>query len=279
MRYGLVMVLILVVGTAWGQKADKRAAKWRALEAEADTLAAHGDYTGAVKRYTQIINGAAGNSGPLLYKRAVALYCQGDLEPALTDVNAYISTHADDLQAKFLRAIINRDLGDAEAQLPDLNDILAANPLNPELMQWKAGVLMETGDYAGARTILNDLNELQPTEALEFYLGLSYYYSGDADSALIHFDKAIQRNGGYVPAYLYAGVLCVEQQAYDLALSYINLGLRLEPDNLELIFYKGVTLVEKGNLDMGCSCLNKAFYGGIDDAEGYLTEYCYPSED
>ena len=40
---------------------------------------------------------------------------------------------------------------------------------------------------------------------------------------------------------------------------------------------KGVALVELEKLDEGCRCLNKSFYSGYDEADGYLKEYCYSS--
>jgi hypothetical protein len=59
----------------------------------------------------------------------------------------------------------------------------------------------------------------------------------------------------------------------------LNLGMRVDPENPALLFYKGVALVELEKIDQACSCLNKAFYMGYDDASGYIEEYCYKVED
>ena len=62
-------------------------------------------------------------------------------------------------------------------------------------------------------------------------------------------------------------------------LKYINLALRLDPKNKQALFYKGAALIELEKIDEGCSCLNRAFYAGMDEAGDYLKEYCFEVED
>jgi tetratricopeptide (TPR) repeat protein len=112
----------------------------------------------------------------------------------------------------------------------------------------------------------------------EVYLGYSYYNLQKVDSALMALNKSIELDPNYIPAYLYAGSFCLEQGNNDLALKYLTIASRLDPTNTTVLFYKGIALVEKENLDEGCSCLNKAFYAGEDDASDYLSEYCYGSK-
>ena len=54
----------------------------------------------------------------------------------------------------------------------------------------------------------------------------------------------ISKNPEYLQPYLYAASLTLEEEVYDLALRYVNAGLKIEPDNLTLLFYKGIALVE-----------------------------------
>jgi len=79
----------------------------------------------------------------------------------------------------------------------------------------------------------------------------------------------------YSPSYLYAGTFCLQEKKFDLALKYLELGLRIDPTNHSALFYKGVSLIELKRTDEGCSCLKKAFDAGEDDAADYLKEYCY----
>ena len=95
----------------------------------------------------------------------------------------------------------------------------------------------------------------------------------------MHFDSALALNGGYAPAYMYMTSLCLEQEAFELALTYVDLGLRLDPTNQQLLFYKGIALAESDNLEEGCRILSQLFYNGMDQAGDYLKQYCYSEKD
>ncbi|HCR53096.1 MAG TPA: hypothetical protein DIW27_01675, partial [Cytophagales bacterium] len=56
---------------------------------------------------------------------------------------------------------------------------------------------------------------------------------------------------------------------------YLNMALRLDPENLNAQFYKGIALLELDREEEGCRLLAKAFYAGEDDAGDYLKEKCY----
>jgi tetratricopeptide (TPR) repeat protein len=277
MRLIRILVFLIISISAFGQKSGN---KIGTTEVQADTLLNRQDFIGALKLYNKVLKAKKSKEPDfILYKRAICYYSLGEFEKALKDLAIFLPAYPTFPQGKLLRAFVNRELGDAKAQLEDINELLAQNPYSVDLIRWKAGILIELEEYRQARDILQNLAYRERDEEIELYLGLAYYYLENPDSALLHFDEAIGLNGGYVPAYVYAASLCVEQAAYDLALTYCNLGLRLDSQNVDLILDKGIALVEKGNLDDGCSCLAQAFYQGADGAKGYLTEYCYNADD
>jgi hypothetical protein len=59
----------------------------------------------------------------------------------------------------------------------------------------------------------------------------------------------------------------------------VDIGLRLEPGDQQLLFYKGVALAETEKLDEGCRILSNLFYAGVDQAGDYLKQYCYSAKD
>lgn len=254
--------------------------KNEALEVQADTLLNRQDYAGALGLYNKIIEKiklADPKDYQIFYKRAFCYYGLGKFDDALKDVNQYLQKIPDE-QGKLLRANINQELGNFEAQLEDINEFIAANPGNPDLLRWRASIYMESERYAEAQKDIKLLLQYQKSPDLKSYLGLAYYYQQNPDSALIIFDEVIAENPEYPQTYMYAASLGLEQEAYDLALQYINGGLKVEPSNLTLVFYKGIALVENENMDEGCRCLTKAFAGGIDDAADYLKARCYGAE-
>jgi tetratricopeptide (TPR) repeat protein len=248
-----------------------------ALEVQADTLVAREDFAGALVLYNKILDKSQPKTEEeyqLYYKRAVCYYSLEKFSEALSDVNTVIENYPKP-QAKLLRAYINQALEDYEAQLTDLNELISLNPDSPEMIQWRASVLMESGKYKEAQQDIHWLLQFQQSPQLKAYLGLTYYYLDDPDSALMMFDEIILEEPGFTPSYVYAASLSLDEGAYKLALSYIDKGLQKEPDNSTLLFYRGIALVETDKTKEGCRCLTQAFNAGNDDVAEYLKEYCY----
>lgn len=256
-------------------------AKWKVIEAEGDTLLNNQDYEGAIKKYNEAIEISKvkdPESKRVLYKRAICFYSLGDFQKALDDLNVFIPEYPLFPRAKFLRAFVNRELGNKEAQLKDLDDLLEMDPANADVLKFKASIYLEDQQYEEAKAELLKLQKITTDEEIETQLGFTYYTLNDPDSAYLHFDSALALNGGYAPAYMYMTTLCLDQQAFEMALTYVDLGLRLDPENQQLLFYKGIALAENKRVEEGCRLLAKVFYAGLDQAGDYLKQYCYSPE-
>lgn len=272
-----VAILLLLVSVL-GVQAQTSTAKWKVLEIEGDTLLNREDFKGALELYNKAIELSKlkdTESKALLFKRAICYYSLGDFQKALDDLGVFIPLYPSFPRAKLLRAFIHRELGDTEAQVADINELLELNPNNPDLLKWRASLYLEMDKFTDAKNELLGIQKLTNNEEIETQLGFSYYNLDQPDSALLHFESALSINGGYVPAYLYTSSLCLEQEAYEMALTYIDLGLRLDPKNPSFIFYKGIALVETEKVEEGCRLLAKVFYEGFDQAGDYLKQYCY----
>jgi len=275
---GIVLVLVLISPVFLAAQVDK--SKNGASMAQADTLLAREDFTGALAIYNKIIDKSKTLSDEefsAYYKRAFCYYGLEQYDQALKDINQYIQKKPED-QAKLLRAYINQELGNYEDQLKDLNEFITAHPENLELLQWRASVLMEMESYKDAQKDIRQILKYQNSPELKSYLGLTYYYLNDPDSALMIFDEVIAIDPNHMQTYLYATSLSLEQDAYELALRYVEQGLKKDPTNNTLLFYKGIALVETDKVTEGCRCLSKAFAAGFDDAGDYLKSYCYGAD-
>lgn len=280
MRFLTIIFISLVCAAS--VSAQIMSAKWKAVESEGDTLLNREDYPGALKKYNEAIEISKlkdTESKRMLYKRAICFYSTSDFQKALDDLNAFIPVYPSFPRARFLRAFVNRELGNTQAQLDDINELLALDPENLDLLKFKTSIYLESEKYQEAKTELLRLQKLENNEEIETQLGFIYYNLNDPDSAFLHFDSALERNAGYTPAYTYMTSLCLEQEAYEMAITYVDLALRLEPDNQQLIFYKGIALAESDKLEDGCRLLANVFYAGLDQAGDYLKQYCYSSKD
>jgi len=271
---GLVIILMMSPFFIFSQSKQSATVE---LEEKANALLDRQDFEGALELYNAVVKKSKLKSNDelnVLYKRAYCFYALKRFDEALTDLNQYLEKIPND-DARVLRLYVYQELGNTEEQLKDLNALISKSPDNSELLRWRTSVLMESGQYKEAQRDIRQLLAIQDNADLKGYLGLTYYYLENPDSALIVFDEIIKQHPENIQTYLYAGSICLEEEAYDAAIHYINLGLKIEPGNATLLYYKGAALVEKEDLTEGCRCLNKAFANGVDDAAGYLEEYCY----
>lgn len=255
--------------------------RWLKWEADADTLMRHEDYEGAAKLYTKIIDASKlkdKSNYKSLYKRAVSYYSAENFDPALMDANLFITQFPENGQARLLRALIYRHKNDEVNQLIDLQKAIDLGNTNPQLIFWRGTLLAAKGENELAKKDFLSIKNLGDGAELETALGAVYRSLGKTDSAFICLNKAIVLDVNYPSSYIYAGSFCVEDENFDLALKYLNLALRLDPENITAIFYKGIALVQQEKIDEGCSCLRKALDAGEDDAADYLKEYCYGTE-
>ena len=274
-QWGIVLgvMALLVVFNVHAQ--EDKVQTWLA---QADTLMQHEDFEDAIKLYDKILQTASKDS-PIRkqaqYNRIVCLYSLDELKKALEEVNQFIEETPEFPQARLLRAFIYRDMDNTEGQLRDISALVRLNPLNVDLIKWQSYLLIQEEKYDSARTQLKFAAGLRNDAEIETYLGMTYYYSNDPDSAILHFDKAIDMKPDAFPALMYASAVCLDQSAYELALNYLDKASLLDPNNLSVMFYKGIALTEIGKRDEGCRYLSKAFYGGEDAAGDYLQYKCF----
>lgn len=269
----LIIFFLLNVGVGFAQNP-----KWATWETEADTLMSQEDFAGAIKLYSKIVDESKlkdRTAYRALYKRSVAYYSSGDFQKSIQDMNKFIPEFPQSHQAHILRALSYRELNDIDNQLIDLEAALELSGGDPQLIKWRAGLLMEKNKYTLAKTDLLLVRAIQDDPEVEMNLAFTYYSLQQPDSAILAINKSIELDATFAPAYLYGGSFSLEEEDYELALKYLEVALRLDPENLTAIFYKGIALVELKRITEGCRCLNKAFYAGQDDAADYLKQYCY----
>lgn len=274
----LLLILVVSAITIAGFSQNP---KWTAWETEADTLMSQQKFKEAAKLYSKVIDASKlkdKTSYRSLYKRAVAYYSDSDFQKAIKDMDRFIPEFPENYQAHVLRALAYRESGDVDNQLKDVEAALELSGGEPQIMKWRASLLMEKGEYKLAKDDLVIVKQFQDDPEVEMNLAFAYYSLDNPDSAMMAINKSIELDATFGPAYLYGGSFSLEQENYEMALKYLNVALKLDPDNVTALFYKGVALVELKKEAEGCSCLSKAFMAGQDDAADYLKQYCYGIE-
>lgn len=270
----LIGILVLAMFTS----GFAQNSKWTAWETEADTLMSHEDFKGAIKLYSKVVTDSKLKEKVAyraLYKRAVAYYSMSDFKNSIQDISTFLKEFPQNPQAHILRALSYRELNDIDNQLVDIEAALELMGGEPQIMKWRAGLLMEKEEYQLAKQDLLVVQQIQDDPEVQMNLAFTYYSLEQPDSALLAINRAIALDATFAPAYLYGGSFALEEENYELALKYLDVALRMEPENTTAIFYKGIALIELERVDEGCRCLNQAFYAGVDDAADYLKQSCY----
>jgi tetratricopeptide (TPR) repeat protein len=281
-RKAISLIFVFLSLTAVVSAQSKKHLAWTV---EADTLYSRGDYAGAARLYTKVLDANPPKNGKysdrvfygILYRRAVCYYSTEQFEMALADLAVFEPQFPRSPQPKLLKAFIYRELDDTDKQLENLSAAMESQPPNPDFLKWRGFLLVQKERYDEARSDLLEARQFSDDAEVETYLGLCYHRTGNEDSAYLSFNKAIELSPTFLGAYLYAGSAALTSENYLLSLEYLNLALRIDSKNPDVLFYKGVALVELRQMDEGCRCLNRAFYNGADNAGDYLSQYCFGS--
>lgn len=276
------VLLILLASLIGFSSLAQTTPKWKAWEVEADTLLNRKDYSGAIKLYTKVIDASKlkeREDYAAVYKRGLAYYSSENFSKAIDDMNIFVPQFPESFQAHVLRALSYRELGDTENQLKDVEEAFRLSRGDAQIMRWRASLYLEQEKYQQAIDDFLIVKLVQDDAEIEMNLGFAYYNVGKADSAFKSINRSIEMEPTYLPPFLYGGSFALQESNYELALKYLNVALRIDPDNYTAWFYKGVALIELKKEEQGCSCLQKAFYGGQDDAGDYLKQYCFGVED
>lgn len=281
-NYLLIALFGFFFSGASGQRPNR--SKLKKWEARGDTLMARERYGEAIKTFTKIIDASSlkeKSDYTALYKRSICYFYDGEGSEALAlaDVNRYIVKFPNIKQPRVLRILIYRSKDNWRKQLEDLNFVLDLKPNDADMLKWRAGLWIDSGEYRKAKQDAEASIRLNDHPETETYLGFAHFTLKNPDSSLMAINRAIELDKTYMPAYLYGGSFCLQSDEFELALDYLNAGLLVEPENSSILFYKGIALVELDRKDEGCRCLNKAFYNGYDDAGDYIEQYCYTPQE
>lgn len=252
--------------------------KWKKWEVLGDTAFSKEDYKSAIKHYSKAIKVsklATREDYQLLYKRALANLNFGFPDKSVTDIDLFLEQYPLAYQGFIFKAYLHATLDQPDEALLALTKALAINPENPDVIKWRAEILLDIDRSSEAISELLGLPKQYRDPQTEVMLGMAYYQMEKNDSAFYYLNQALRMDPFYYPALRYSASLHLEESEFDLALAYINRALVVDSTDPFVYFLKGAILAEQDDLDEACRCLNRAFYNGIDDAGDYLKQYCF----
>jgi tetratricopeptide (TPR) repeat protein len=125
----------------------------------------------------------------------------------------------------------------------------------------------KTGDYDSAISEYDRAIQLNPNNIEAYtYRGNAYDSKGDIDRAISDFDQAIQLDPSYGKAYINRGVAYIVKGDLDRAISDLNKAIQLDPSSYAAYSNRGSAYQEKGDLDHAISDYDQSIQLNPNDA-------------
>ena len=154
--------------------------------------AAMGEYTEAVRDYTQALKFAP-DSSDALYNRGGAYSKLGRWDDALADFNALLKIVPNDPNTYYARAWIHAQRGEDKAAIADLDRVLEIAPDDQEALLDRGGMNIRAGRYDDAARDFGQLLKLDPKAAAAAYnRGRAYYAKEDYKNAAEDFALTLE---------------------------------------------------------------------------------------
>ncbi|MBW8050164.1 MAG: tetratricopeptide repeat protein [Cytophagales bacterium] len=207
----------------------------------------------------------------LYYKRAKLYLEAGEDTLALNDI--IFALEKDSINGKyyFIKSKAYRAINKIKLSLKAAEKAELLQLKNPELFILIGEMYYIVMQYQKAFDYMNKALRITPFNAdAYFYKGMIYAEIGDTARAISNLQTAIEQTPEYVEAHNNLVRLFNARKEYDIAMQYINSGLRYNAANPFLYYNKGVTFQYLNELDTSKACYLKALEF---DPEFYLAHY------
>ena len=182
----------------------------------------------------------------------------GHPNEALKIYQSLIKVEPKELSALQMIGLLQIDLGDFAAAQNTVDNLLSTFNNRPEGSRLKGLLLFRQKKYSEAITSLETSLKLQQHPLTYYFLGLSYYNTGQLELALNQFQKALDLNPGFIRARILVSMTLLKQKRIDDAITEIQKVLRSDKDNAFAHNVLGSAYLAKGQYDEGMTELKKA---------------------
>lgn len=226
---------------------------------------AEGDYDKAVKSFQKALDISLGEVGAeeidICYYKAAAQFAGGDYEDAIDTYTALIQYDEKNAQAYYLRGSVYLNTKNEKKALADYKKAIKADSADYQLYEGIYENLLNNGYEEEAKEYLEKALDLKPKEAEDYAeQGHIYYLLGDYKQAKTSLDKAIDKDDKTALLYLAEvyqaeekeeeaqallenyvknnakdsealnnlGMMQMNNENYEEALKYFQLGLEIE---------------------------------------------------
>jgi len=132
-------------------------------------------------------------------------------------------------------ATIHSKQGDVEAMMPEMDQALALNPLDNNVVRFRASALMQAGHFDEARAATLRAIEMDPKNSSNYwFLGVTDYQRGDLVGAIVNSAKAYVMDPDDSESPAVSAVQLGEIGEIEAAQAWLAESDRFEPDNIHV---------------------------------------------
>lgn len=172
----------------------------------------------------------------LRYERGRVLMDLQRLNEAIADLQA--ATELDPDNIDYLLSLSDAFFanGNVEKSYETLQRALDLNPEHFEALLKMSEITFYSKDFDRSMAMLNKVTAQDPNNRTAFFMkGFIYKETGDTLNAIQYFRRVTEMYPDYAPAFEELGVLYAVRKS-PLAVEYLNSAMRLDPDNLNIVY-------------------------------------------
>ena len=187
------------------------------------------DYVLSIQYFNRVISAKSYLAEPYFFRGVAKLYLE-DFRGAEEDFTLCLERNPFYIQAYRARAIARQNMNNLMGAIEDYDRSLAYMPEDQQMLTNKAIALIQLKEYDLAGQCFERLFKLQANNSTNLMMrGNMYLEKGDTIQAMTDFNKAVEVDKYYAPAYACRGILYLQDENYTAALDDLNEAVRLEP--------------------------------------------------
>ncbi|WP_192820982.1 tetratricopeptide repeat protein [Rufibacter sp. LB8] len=201
-----------------------------------------------------------GNDRPEWYLKRARLYLAQNLpKEALVDINQAIAQDKDLGEAYFLKAGILLQRGDYQGTRQMMAQAQTYNYYTPESEAILAETYVALKQYDQALGHSSKAIALSPGQP-KYYVLLARAQAGTGDTtkALVNLERALQQDSTSLPAYKELSAIYTARQQFDLAIPYVQAGVKRQPQQGFWWHHLGEFYLSQRLTDTAMACFTKA---------------------
>lgn len=238
----------------------------------AQTLLDTGDTAATIDEATRCLATTPRNAD-CYHLRGYAYYLEGTADLAQSDLQQAVAINPQDLFSYETLGYVSLFLeGDPTAALTYFEQALAIDPTRAQSHSNICSAYNSLGQAETALAACEECRNLDPTEPLCYDMAAyAYQQLGDDAQAEANWRTAVELNPTNTYPLSELGWLVLWQGRYDEALELVQQALDVAPDNLSLVYQRGMIYAERG--DVGLASADFGRYTAASSPTEYANEY------